>query len=60
MNKPMLQVALDTLDIPSMLKATRTLASEVDVLEVGTILCYAEGARTVAILRLTVQLTSRV
>lgn len=51
MDKPMLQVALDTLDIPSMLKATRALASEVDVLEVGTILCYAEGARTVAILR---------
>lgn len=51
MNKPMLQVALDTLDIPSALKATRALASEVDVLEVGTILCYSEGARAVATLR---------
>lgn len=51
MSKPMLQVALDTLDIPSALKATRALAPEVDVLEVGTILCYAEGARAVATLR---------
>ena len=51
MNKPMLQVALDNLDIPAALEATRCLADEVDVLEVGTILCYAEGAKTVAILR---------
>ncbi len=51
MSKPLLQVALDTLDIPTALKATQALASEVDVLEVGTILCYAEGARAVATLR---------
>jgi 3-dehydro-L-gulonate-6-phosphate decarboxylase len=51
MDKPLLQVALDTLDIPTALKATRTLAPEVDVLEVGTILCYAEGARAIATLR---------
>lgn len=51
MNTPMLQVALDTLDIPTALKATQALAPEVDVLEVGTILCYAEGARAVATLR---------
>lgn len=51
MTKPLLQVALDHLDIPSALKATRALAGEVDVLEVGTILCYAEGAKAVGILR---------
>jgi 3-dehydro-L-gulonate-6-phosphate decarboxylase len=51
MDKPLLQVALDTLDIPTALKATRTLAPEVDVLEVGTILFYAEGARAIATLR---------
>lgn len=51
MSKPLLQVALDNLDIPSALEATRALADEVDVLEVGTILCYAEGARAVGILR---------
>lgn len=51
MSKPLLQVALDNLSIPSALEATRALADEVDVLEVGTILCYAEGAKTVSILR---------
>ena len=51
MSKPLLQVALDNLDIPSALNATRALAAEVDVLEVGTILCYAEGAKAVSILR---------
>lgn len=51
MPKPLLQVALDTLDIPTALKATQVLAAEVDVLEVGTILCYAQGAQTVGILR---------
>lgn len=51
MSKPLLQVALDHLDIPSALEATRALADEVDVLEMGTILCYAEGSRAVGILR---------
>ncbi len=51
MNKPLLQVALDTLDIPTALKATQALAGDVDVLEVGTILCYAQGAKAVGILR---------
>ncbi len=51
MSKPLRQVALDHLDIPSALEATRSLADEVDVLEMGTILCYAEGSRAVGILR---------
>lgn len=51
MTKPLLQVALDHLDIPSALKATQALADEVDVLEVGTILIYAEGAKAVGIIR---------
>ncbi len=51
MRKPMLQVALDNLALASALEATRVLADEVDVLEVGTILCYAEGAKTVSVLR---------
>lgn len=51
MTKPLLQVALDKRDIPSTLKATQALAAEVDVLEVGTILCYSEGAKAVSILR---------
>ena len=41
--KPMLQVALDTLDLDTALKSTRLVADVVDIIEVGTILCLAEG-----------------
>lgn len=51
MNKPLLQVALDHLNLPDALRATRALAPHVDVIEAGTILCAAEGARAVAALR---------
>lgn len=51
MNRPLLQVALDHLEIPAALESTRLLAPEVDVLEVGTLLCYAEGARAVRTVR---------
>ncbi len=52
MSRPLLQVALDHLSLAEALKTTRVLASEVDVLEGGTILCYAEGApRVVSTLR---------
>lgn len=51
MTKPLLQVALDNLDLPSALEATRVLVDEVDVLEIGTILCYAEGAKAISVLR---------
>lgn len=40
---PMLQVALDTLDLDTALKTTRLVHDVVDILEVGTILCLAEG-----------------
>jgi len=51
MKTPLLQVALDHLNLPDALAATRYLAPHVDVLEAGTILCAAEGARVVAELR---------
>jgi 3-dehydro-L-gulonate-6-phosphate decarboxylase len=51
MNRPLLQVALDHLEIPAALESTRLLAPEVEVLEVGTLLCYAEGARAVRTVR---------
>jgi 3-dehydro-L-gulonate-6-phosphate decarboxylase len=51
MNRPLLQVALDHLDLPSALASAELLADHVDVLEVGTILCYAEGARAVKAVR---------
>ena len=47
MSLPLLQVALDHTDLPSALTAAEKLRGEVDVMEVGTILCYAEGARAV-------------
>lgn len=40
---PMLQVALDTVDLDTALKTTRLVHDVVDILEVGTILCLAEG-----------------
>ena len=42
-DEPMLQVALDTLDLDTALKSTRLVADVVDIIEVGTILCLAEG-----------------
>jgi 3-dehydro-L-gulonate-6-phosphate decarboxylase len=40
---PMLQVALDTNNLDTALSATRQVHDVVDILEVGTILCLAEG-----------------
>jgi 3-keto-L-gulonate-6-phosphate decarboxylase len=51
MNKPLLQVALDQTSLPEAMTATRLLAPHVDVLEAGTILCAAEGVRTVEVIR---------
>lgn len=51
MPKPILQVALDHTDLASAMISAGQLADYVDVLEAGTILCYAEGARSVEILR---------
>lgn len=44
---PLLQVALDQTDLPSALAAARDLAAHVDVIEAGTILCFAEGVEAV-------------
>lgn len=45
--RPLLQVALDTLDLNTALKTTRVVQDVVDVIEVGTILCLAEGLSAV-------------
>ena len=50
MSKPLLQVALDTLDLPAAVEAVHKLGDSVDIIEAGTILCYAEGIRAVAAL----------
>ncbi len=44
---PMLQVALDNQSMDDAYQTTRLIASEVDIIEVGTILCIAEGVRAV-------------
>jgi 3-dehydro-L-gulonate-6-phosphate decarboxylase len=51
MNKPLLQIALDATDLASALRAAENIAHKVDILEVGTILAFAEGTQAVRILR---------
>lgn len=51
MARPLLQAALDQTNGESALRAARVLAPEVDVIEAGTILCFADGAGIVERLR---------
>lgn len=44
---PLLQVALDNHSLSDAYRTTRLIAPEVDIIEVGTILCVAEGVRAV-------------
>lgn len=48
---PRLQLALDTLDLVSALAPLQQAAPFLDVIEVGTILCLAEGMHAVRIIR---------
>lgn len=50
-NLPMLQIALDNLTLADALKSTRLVYEAIDVIEVGTILCCAEGMSAVRNLR---------
>ncbi|WP_020611093.1 3-keto-L-gulonate-6-phosphate decarboxylase UlaD [Sediminispirochaeta bajacaliforniensis] len=47
MKRPLLQIALDHTDLKAALESAGKVAEEVDVIEAGTILCYAEGAKAV-------------
>ena len=51
MMKPKLQLALDTFDLPSALAPVQKAQHYIDVVEAGTILCYAEGMHAVRALR---------
>lgn len=51
MHRPMLQLALDTFDLPSALAPMQRAKEHIDVVEAGTILCYAEGMHAVRALR---------
>ncbi len=51
MTKPLIQIALDQTDLQSALNVAENVHSFVDIIEVGTILAFAEGMNTVATLR---------
>ena len=51
MDKPLLQIALDTYDLPSALGPLQKAHPHIDVIEVGTILCLSEGLKAVRIIR---------
>ncbi|GAB3481752.1 3-keto-L-gulonate-6-phosphate decarboxylase UlaD [Marinomonas epiphytica] len=51
MTKPLLQIALDSTDINTALQTAQKIANYVDVIEVGTILAFANGVESVRLLR---------
>lgn len=51
MGLPKLQIALDNLNLADALKSLRLVAEEIDIIEVGTILCNAEGKDAVTNLK---------
>ncbi|MGF1777557.1 3-keto-L-gulonate-6-phosphate decarboxylase UlaD [Vibrio nomapromontoriensis] len=51
MTKPMIQIALDQTDLESAIAVANNVESFVDVIEVGTILAFAEGMNSVKTLR---------
>lgn len=51
LEKPQLQIALDTIDMPSALRPLNAAVSKIDVIECGTILIIAEGLRAVREIR---------
>lgn len=51
LERPKLQIALDTFDMPSALKPLNTAISQIDVIECGTVLIIAEGLRAVREIR---------
>ncbi len=51
MTTPMLQLALDTFDLPSALSPMQRAMEHIDVVEAGTILCLSEGMHAVRALR---------
>ena len=48
---PLVQVALDTVQLSEALAAARVLAPEIDVVEAGTLLCLGEGVAAIRVLR---------
>ncbi|CAM3545448.1 3-keto-L-gulonate-6-phosphate decarboxylase SgbH [Vibrio aerogenes CECT 7868] len=51
MTKPLIQIALDQTSLPSALEVARRVENFVDIIEVGTILAFADGMNAVSTLR---------
>ncbi|MBN8129425.1 orotidine 5'-phosphate decarboxylase, partial [Vibrio vulnificus] len=51
MTKPMIQIALDQTNLTDAIAVASNVHSYVDVIEVGTILAFAEGMNAVSTLR---------
>lgn len=51
MTKPLLQIALDSLNLETALETAENVAGYVDIIEIGTILAFAEGMSAVSALR---------
>jgi len=51
MSLPLLQVALDETSLENAVKSVKQYGHIIDIVEVGTILHYAEGAKAVSVLR---------
>ncbi|WP_111639085.1 3-keto-L-gulonate-6-phosphate decarboxylase UlaD [Marinomonas shanghaiensis] len=51
MTKPLLQIALDATDIQTAMASVENIADYVDVIEIGTILAFAHGVKSVTLLR---------
>jgi len=51
MNRSLLQIALDTYDLPSALAPLQKAADHIDVIEVGTILCLSQGMEAVRVIK---------
>ncbi|KGQ71185.1 3-keto-L-gulonate-6-phosphate decarboxylase [Chelonobacter oris] len=51
MTKPLLQIALDSLNLETALSTAENVAGYVDIIEIGTILAFAEGMQAVSALR---------
>lgn len=49
--RPLLQIALDTKDLPSALRPLQAAGDFIDVIEVGTVLCLSEGMHAVRAIR---------
>lgn len=51
MSKPLLQIALDSLNLETAVETAKNAADSVDIIEIGTILAFAEGMNAVRTLR---------